>query len=179
MNEDGLESAYVVNHLGPLILQRALGRAGVLRRVMVVGAGLMVKGRFDAQRTPKGEDFSAFRTYATTKLCFAVVMREVAARHPDLDVVVLHPGVVRTDLGARRGILGALLAWVKRRWETPEVCAERLARILARDRWSPSGDARWYFEEHEKPWPAPADDMEVRRRIVDATLTALSWKEMI
>ena len=47
-------------------------------------------------------------------LCFALAMRDVAAAHPELDVVVLHPGVVRTDLGARTGPLGWLLSLVKR-----------------------------------------------------------------
>lgn len=177
-NEDGFESAYAVNVLGPLVLQRALGDARKLARVMVVGAGLMVKGRFDPARTPTGEDFSAFRTYATTKLCFAIAMREVAARHPELDVVVLHPGVVRTDLGARSGVLGALLALVKRRWESPATCAERLARVLGRERWSTAGEAMWLFEEEVQPWPEVAEDETTRARVRAAVIDALSWQEM-
>jgi NAD(P)-dependent dehydrogenase (short-subunit alcohol dehydrogenase family) len=169
LNSDGLETAFVVNHLAPLALQQVLLDAGRLTRVMVVGAGLMVKGRFDAARTPKGEDFSAIRTYCSTKLAFAVAMRDVAAAHPAVDVVVLHPGVVQTDLGARRGPIGWLLSLVKRRWERPEVCAARLARILARERWSPPGDARWLVEETEQPWPAIATDEATRRAVRDAT----------
>jgi hypothetical protein len=145
---------------------------------MVVGAGLMVKGRFDPARTPTGQDFSGFRTYATTKLCFAIAMREVAARHPELDVLVLHPGVVRTDLGARGGVLGALLTLVKRRWESPATCADRLVRVLDRTRWSTPGQAAWQFEEEAKPWPALADDETTRTAVREAVLAALSWKEM-
>jgi NAD(P)-dependent dehydrogenase (short-subunit alcohol dehydrogenase family) len=136
---------------------------------MVVSAGLIVKGRFDAARTPRGEDFSAIRTYCTTKLCFALAMRDIAAEHRALDVVVLHPGVVRTDLGARPGLLGKLLSFVKRRWEAPEVCAARLTRILSRDRWSPEGEARWMFEEAEQPWPAVAEDPNTRRAVREVT----------
>jgi short-subunit dehydrogenase len=150
----GLERAFVVNCLAPLALQRPLLERRRLRRILVIGAGLMVKGRFDAARTPTGADFSWFRTYASTKLAFAAAMRDVARAHPDVDVAVIHPGVVRTDLGARGGLLGWLVARVKRRWETPERCAERLVRVLARDRWSPSpGEARWFFEDRERPWP--------------------------
>ena len=98
--------------------------------------------RFDAERTPRGLDFSSLRTYANTKLCFAVAMRDVAAQHPEVDVVVMHPGVVRTDLGARPGLLGWLLDRIKRGWESPETCAERLARVLSKERWSPPADAR-------------------------------------
>lgn len=152
----GLEAAFVTNCLGPLLLQAPLLEAGLLRRVMVVGAGLMVKGRFDAARTPCGEDFSWWRTYASTKLALAVATREVAAAHRDVDFLVIHPGVVRTDLGAMRGPIGWLLSQVKRRWEPPEACAARLGRVLARPRWSEPGVARWMFEENEQPWPAVA-----------------------
>ena len=164
LTSEGLETAFVVNHLAPLKMQRALLESGRLRRIMVVSAGLIIKGRFDAARTPTGEDFSSIRTYCDTKLCFALAMRDVAAAHPELDVVVLHPGVVRTELGARTGPMGWLLSLVKRGWESPEVCATRLARILARERWSPAGEARWLVEEQEQPWPAVAEDEATRER---------------
>lgn len=174
LTPEGLEAAFVVNHLAPLAMQRPLLDAGLLRRVMVVSAGLIIKGRFDAERTPDGRDFSAFRTYCTTKLCFALAMRDVAAELPALDVVVLHPGVVRTDLGARPGVLGWLLDRVKRRWEDPEVCAARLARILARPRWSPPGEARWLVEEDEQAWPAVAQDEPTRRALRETSARLLA-----
>lgn len=154
---EGLEAAFVVNHVGPLLLQQPLLDVGRLARVMVVSAGLIDRGRFDPQRTPQGEDFSGFRTYCTTKLCFAVAMRDVAKAWPEVDVVVLHPGVVRTALGLRPGPLGWLIRLSKRFFETPETCAARLVRILDRPRWSPPGEARWLFEEEERPWPAVAE----------------------
>jgi NAD(P)-dependent dehydrogenase (short-subunit alcohol dehydrogenase family) len=169
---EGLETAFVVNHLAPLVMQRPLLDAERLRRIMVVSAGLILKGHFDADRTPTGEDFSGLRTYCTTKLCFALAMRDVAAARPALDVVILHPGVVRTDLGARSGPVGWLLSLVKRGWEAPEVCAARLARILARERWSPPGEARWLVEEAEQPWP-PVAENEATRRAVRATTERL------
>lgn len=171
---EGLEAAFVVNHLAPLVMQQALLEAGRLRRIMVVSAGLIIKGHFDAARTPTGDDFSSIRTYCNTKLCFALAMRDVAAAHPELDVVVLHPGVVRTDLGARPGPIGWLLSLVKRGWETPEVCAARLTRILARERWSPAGEARWLVEEEEQPWPAVAEDEATRRAVRDTTARLLT-----
>ncbi|WP_224371140.1 SDR family NAD(P)-dependent oxidoreductase [Hyalangium versicolor] len=174
LTAEGFEAAFVINHLAPLVMQRPLLEAQRLRRIMAVNAGLIIKGRFDAVRTPTGEDFSGIRTYCTTKLCFAVAMRDIAAAWPALDVVVLHPGVVRTDLGARTGPLGWLLSLVKRGWEAPEVCASRLARILARERWSPSGEARWLIEETEQPWPAVAEDEATRRAIRETTARLLA-----
>jgi NAD(P)-dependent dehydrogenase (short-subunit alcohol dehydrogenase family) len=173
---DGLEEAYAVNFVGPTVMQQPLLASGKLARVMVVSAGLAIKGRFDPERTPRGEDFSSFRTYCTTKMCFASAMRDVAAEHPEIDVVVLHPGVVRTDLGARTGILGALLSLVKRRWESPETCAARLVRILERPRWSPPGDARWLVEEAEQPWPDVFEESGTRRSVT-AAAAALVQRE--
>jgi short-subunit dehydrogenase len=165
LTADGLESAFVVNHLAPLALQAPLLAQRKLARVLVVSAGLIAKGRFDALRTPVGDDFSALRTYCSTKLCFAVAMRQVAADHPELDVLVLHPGVVRTALGARSGVMGALLALVKRSWEPPERCAARLVRVLQRPRWSTPGAAPFWFEERPMRWPAAACDAATRRAV--------------
>ncbi|QSQ16029.1 SDR family NAD(P)-dependent oxidoreductase [Myxococcus landrumensis] len=162
---DGLEMGFAVNHAAPLEMQQALLDAKRLRRILLVSAGLLVKGRFDAARTPTGEDFSSIRTYCDTKLGFALAMRDVATAHPELDVLVLHPGVVRTDLGARTGPMGWLLSLVKRRWEAPEVCAERLSRILAKERWSTPGQARWWVEEVEQPWPPVTEDAATQRAV--------------
>lgn len=156
---DGIERAFLVNCLSPLALQQPLLQSGKLSRVLAVGAGLMIKGAFDAERTPVGADFSWFRTYCSTKLAFACAMRDIAREHRSLDVAVVHPGVVRTDLGARDGLLGRILDWVKRGWEDPDTCGRRLARLLARPQGaSPgAGDARWFVEELEQPWPHVVD----------------------
>lgn len=163
----GVERAFALNCLAGVALQAPLLRAGTLSRVLVVSAGLLVKGRFDPARTPTGEDFSAFRTYCTTKLAGAIAMRDAARREADVEFAVVHPGVVATDLGARRGLLGAILRLVKRRWEAPDVCAERLARFIERPRWVETpGQARWVFEDRPGPWPPEVDRDE--RAVLDA-----------
>jgi short-subunit dehydrogenase len=175
LNEDGLETSFVVNHLAGVALVRELLAAKRLARVMVVSAGLIAMGRFDPERTPTGEDFSSLRTYSTTKLCFAITARRLAAAHPEVDFVVLHPGVVRTDLGARPGVVGTLLRLGKLTLESPEKCAQRLARIVARDRWSPPGDPKWLEEEEERPWPEAACEegtCEAVRRVTERCLAA-------
>ena len=151
---DGVEAAYATNCLCPLALQEPLLGAEKLARVMVVSAGLIAKGHFDPLRTPTGDDFGVVSTYCTTKLAGAIAMRDVARRHPAVDFVILHPGVVRTDLGARSGVLGALARVVKRLWEPPDRCAARLVRILDRARWATTpGEALWLFEEKDQAWP--------------------------
>jgi NAD(P)-dependent dehydrogenase (short-subunit alcohol dehydrogenase family) len=155
---EGFESGFATNCLGPLALQQPLLAAGRVSRVLVVSAGILIKGRFDPERTPSGEDFSAFRTYANSKLAGAAAMREAARRYPDVDFAIIHPGVVHTDLGATRGPLGWLMKLAKRSWEAPEVCAARLVRILERPKWQHAkGEAPWFVEESEQPWPAQVD----------------------
>ncbi len=154
----GVEASFALNALAPLRLQADLARQGSLRRALLVGAGLMVKGRFDEARTPPGEDFSALRTYCTTKLVGAVGLREWARTHPDVDVAVVHPGVADTDLGSRGGPLGMVLRQVKRRWDSPDDLAAVLADVLAIERWAPSpGEAAWFFEREPMTWPSEAD----------------------
>jgi len=165
LTSDGFEASYAVNFAGPVVLQERLLAAGAVDRMMVVGAGLMVKGRFDPDRTPVGADFSRIRTYCDTKLAFALATRELAPRYPDVDIVCLHPGVVRTDLGTARGPLWPVIWLAKRFFERPEVCGERLARILAQDRWSDPGEALWMFEEEAKPWPEVTADPVARRAV--------------
>jgi NAD(P)-dependent dehydrogenase (short-subunit alcohol dehydrogenase family) len=169
---DGLEPAFVINCLAPLALQAPL--VNRLARVLVLGAGLMIKGQFHRDKTPTGADFSGFRTYATTKLAGALAMRDAAAAHPALDVAVIHPGVVNTDLGARDGLIGWMLRRAKRTWETPEVCAARLVRMLARPRWSPPGDARWFVEGLEHPWPDVAEVAATRAAVREVTARLLA-----
>jgi len=44
-------------------------------------------------------DFDPFLTYSRTKLANLLFSYELQRRHPELTVVALHPGMVRTDLG--------------------------------------------------------------------------------
>lgn len=165
---DGLERAYATNCVCPLVLQQPLLDAGRLARVLVISAGLLIKGKFDAERTPSGRDFGAIHTYCSTKLAGAVAMRELARRYPQVDLAVIHPGVVKTDLGDRSGALGMILRMAKRSWEAPEVCAARLLRILQRPRWQGvPGEAPWLVEEREEPWP------EATRRYAGEIMRAL------
>lgn len=151
---NGLETAFAVNCVGPLAFQQTLLDAGRCARVLVVSAGLLIKGRFDPRRTPTGADFSAIRTYCTTKLAQAAAMREIARQHPKIDFALIHPGVANTELGARRGPIGWLLRLVKTRWEPPEACARRIVEVLAQPRWqATAGEAPWFVESTQQPWP--------------------------
>ncbi|MEZ4394337.1 MAG: SDR family NAD(P)-dependent oxidoreductase [Polyangiales bacterium] len=171
LDAQGLERAFVVNHLAPAALTEALLRGPTPPgRVVVVTAGLIALARWSPERTPSGDDFHALRTYANTKLWFALYARSIAARVP---VLAVHPGVIRTGLGDRGGIVGALLRAVKRRWKTPEHAARTLAPHCLRDLAAGETD-RFFHEQLSAPWPAPADDAVARAEVGPRTEALLA-----
>jgi len=127
LNTDGIETTFMVNHLGPFILTNLLLpalKAGAPARVVNVNAGLYVFGRLDLERTPSGEDFGRFRTYCNTKLANLLFSAELARRLEGRGVTVnaLHPGVVKTGLGQgdAHGALGTFIRAWKWSMKTPE-----------------------------------------------------------
>jgi NAD(P)-dependent dehydrogenase (short-subunit alcohol dehydrogenase family) len=127
LNADGIETTFMVNHLGPFILTNLLLpnlMAGKPARVVNVNAGLYVFGRLDLERTPTGKDFGRFRTYCNTKQANLLFTVELARRLSAKDVTVnaLHPGVIKTGLatGDARGVLGAAIMLWKYFMKTPE-----------------------------------------------------------
>lgn len=167
----GLERAFVVNHLAPVALTEALLRAPTPPgRVVVVTAGLIALGRWAPERTPTGDDFHPLRTYANTKLWFALYARSIAERVP---VIAVHPGVIRTGLGDRAGLVGALLRAVKRRWKSPEHAAHTLAPHCLRGLDAGETD-RFFHETLPAPWPAPADDPVARAEVGPRTEALLA-----
>lgn len=168
VDEDGLERAFVVNHLAPFLLSLALepALATAKGRVVLVSAGLYIKGRPNLERTPRGEDFHAFRTYPTTKLMNLLTLQRFADRWRPLGVTIdaLHPGVIRTGLGDRGGPLGLLLSVVKRFWKTPEQGAAPVVR-LALDVPSPEQSGRWFIEHEQAELEPIAKDEALASRV--------------
>lgn len=170
LNEDQLETAFMVNHLAPFILSNRLLprlKANAPARIVNVNAGLYVNGKVDLDKTPYGQDFSRMGTYANTKLCNVLFTRELSKRIEGSGVTVnaVHPGVIRTNLGETSGIMGALLRLVKRSWDTPEAGAKAPVWLAA----SPDVDGvnGQYFNLQEVT--------EVNDRAKDAELGQKLW----
>ena len=167
-NEDGLEHAFVVNHLAPFLLNHLLEARLVegQSRVVQVSAGLYVKGRPDPARTPTGEDFHPLGTYPTTKLCNLLLVPRFADRWRALGVTsnAVHPGVIRTGLGDRGGVLGYLLRAVKRLWKSPEEGARPVVR-LALDPALAGVTGKYFHLEEEAPLQPVARDEALAARL--------------
>ncbi|WP_431899509.1 SDR family NAD(P)-dependent oxidoreductase [Nonomuraea sp. bgisy101] len=163
LTEDGLEESFAVNHLAPFLLNHLLEDR--LGRVVQVSAGLYVKGRAEVGRTSVGADFHQMRTYADTKLCNLLTVPLFAERWRASGVTIdaVHPGVIRTGLGDRRGPVGWLLTMVKRKWATPKEGAGPVVGLA-----HGTGTGRYFHLTEEVPLEGPALDGELAGRI---------WKE--
>ena len=134
LTPEGFETSFAVNHLAPFIMNQALLpylRSSPQARVVQVTAGLYGKGRVDLQRTPRGDDFHRITTYANTKLWNLLatlhLSQALAGSHATVNAV--HPGVVRTRLGASTSLIGGVLWLVKRFWLSPEAGARGPIRL--------------------------------------------------
>ncbi|MGI5131149.1 SDR family NAD(P)-dependent oxidoreductase [Pseudonocardia sp. CA-107938] len=105
---DGAELNFAVHHLAPFSLTGSLLpllQAGDGRVVNVNSAGHAapmrgtgpVELQFDDLQHER--DYDPFMAYSRSKLANLLFTYELARRHPELTVVALHPGVVRTSLG--------------------------------------------------------------------------------
>lgn len=177
-DENGIERAFAVNHLAPFLLnhllRHALPRGG---RIVHVSAGLYVKGKVDLERTPYGHDFHAIRTYATTKLFNLLVLerfsRELAVQGVTINAV--HPGVIRTGLGDRTGLLGLVLRGVKHLWKEADEGARPIVR-LALDPASANVTGKYFHLDAETPLADVARDRTLADRVWDqaATLSGIA-----
>lgn len=101
--EDGHETTWQVNHLAPFLLTRLLlggplSSAGV--RIVNVSSVAHTRGRIHFDDPELTVGFSAYESYAQSKLANVLFTRALARRHPSerLATNALHPGVVGTKL---------------------------------------------------------------------------------
>jgi NAD(P)-dependent dehydrogenase (short-subunit alcohol dehydrogenase family) len=180
LNEDGLESTFMVNHVAPFMLSLLLLdrlRAGGSGRIVNVNSGLYAIGSLSIKETPTGLDFGRFKTYANSKFCNMLATIELAERVEDdsITVIAVHPGVIRTSLGETGGPLGLMLRMTKLFWGRPAGAAEIVAYIAtARELASKNG---CYFDRMtETPIISRARDRVLARSLWERTadLTGLS-----
>ena len=102
---DGLERTFAVNHLAPFLLTNLLlGRLkqSTPARVVTVSSNVQALGRIDFEDLQAERSYSGARAYSQSKLANVLFTYELARRLQGTSVTAnaLHPGVVRTALGA-------------------------------------------------------------------------------
>jgi NAD(P)-dependent dehydrogenase (short-subunit alcohol dehydrogenase family) len=107
----GFEIAFGVNVLAHFVLRRALAAAGALgtaRVVMLTGDIYILQSACTPDYRWAGP-LGGMRAYCRSKLGNLWFGAELARRSPRLEVAVVHPGVVATNLGGDAGRLGSRL----------------------------------------------------------------------
>lgn len=102
----GHETAFAVNVLGHHVLIERLIAAGAVApgaRVVVVTGDIYLIARDCTPDFASTHRRAGTMAYARSKLGSIWLAREMATRHPGLEVVAVHPGVVRSGLGAIAG----------------------------------------------------------------------------
>ena len=101
VTEDGLERILQVNVVAPYLLSCLLS---LPRRVVVIGSDAAGEGRPDVELAGR-ETWDGSGVYADSKLLATMLAFELAARHTDRPINVVHPGWVRTRMGGPGAVL--------------------------------------------------------------------------
>ncbi|MEM8608621.1 MAG: SDR family oxidoreductase [Myxococcota bacterium] len=168
--DNGQEQMFAVNHLGHFLLTTEL--LGPLEqaeqgRVVVVASEayrFCRRIRFDDLQWNKG--FSAFPTYGHSKLANILFANELASRLKDTRVTVnsLHPGGVRTQLGAQNTwYAGHILTLVKPFLRTAEKGAETSVYLATSDAVTHTTGEYFYNCRPKKTGRSARDAGQARR----------------
>ncbi len=106
LTEDGIESTFAVNYLGPFLLTNLLLevlRASAPARVIMVSSTGHYGGTLDFNDLGFEHGYQIMRAYGRSKLALVLFTRELAKRLEGTGVTVnaLHPGAVATSIWNR------------------------------------------------------------------------------
>jgi NAD(P)-dependent dehydrogenase (short-subunit alcohol dehydrogenase family) len=146
LTADGLEMTFVVNHLAPFLLTTRLLDALVSSapaRIVNVTSVAHSMERLDFDDLQLANGYRPFRAYARTKLANVMFTEELARRLAGTGVTAnaVHPGLVRTDIGAKGGrVTRVVWSLTQLRYRKAVVAPEQAARAVARLACSPDVD---------------------------------------
>lgn len=181
LTEDGFESMFGTNHLGPFLLTNLLlpqVKAAPQGRIINVasGAHAFVKGiNFDDLAYESG--FSTFKVYGHSKLCNMLFTLSLSEQLSDTSVTVnsLHPGAVSTNLGAQNGwYVKPIYAVLGLFFRTPDKGAESSIYLATAEEGGSSRGQYFYNCKPIAPKPWARDQAAAQRLwTVSAELTGL------
>lgn len=188
LTDDGIETTFAVNHLGPFLLTNLLRDrivASAPARIVNVASVAHTRGTLDFDDLNFDHGYRIMRAYSRSKLANMLFTRELAKRLAGTGVTVnaLHPGTVATgiwghgapDVGWKRVLYSAVFVPVRSFMLTPERGAQTIVYLAA----SPevAGKTGLYFEKNQPKQPAPLaldDDLASRLWNTSAAMTGLA-----
>ncbi len=170
LTEEGHERVLAVNHLSPFVLVETLGPALAAAsgggHIVTVGSSSSDRATLDPDDLERARGWGMQRAYAGSKLAVMMATFEWAERLPGTASVV-HPGLVRTAIAAKGGVVG--LAWsLIGRFGLSEAEGARTPLYVASLGADVPNGRYWKRCAEARPNPL-ADDPALRRRVWQAT----------
>jgi NAD(P)-dependent dehydrogenase (short-subunit alcohol dehydrogenase family) len=127
LSGDGIEMTFAVNVVAPFLLANLLTeklRASAPSRIVNVSSASSNRAKIDFDNLQGEKKYSTFEIYGQSKLALNLITVEFSRRLAGTGVTAnfLHPGVIRTELGARdvHPVLKAIARFVKLFMSSPE-----------------------------------------------------------
>ncbi len=170
LTAEGHERVLAVNHLSPFVLVETLAQALATSegggRIVTVGSSASDRARLDPGDLERRRGWGMQRAYAGSKLAVMMATFEWAERLPGTAQVV-HPGLVRTGIAAKPGVIGVAWALIGRFGLSAADGAKTPLHVAMLDHQAPNGR---YWKRCAEARPNPlATDPALRRRVWDAT----------
>jgi len=178
LTEDGIESTFAINHLGPFLFTNLLLdvlKASAPSRIVNVSSGAHSAGAIQFDDLQFEKKYSAFKAYCQSKLANVHFTTELARRLQGTGVTVnaVDPGTVRTSLGSDQWIFR--LAVKLPFFVTPDKGARTAIRVATAPELE--GVTGKYFSKEKEKSPAKhAQDEAIAKQLwdVSAKLTKLT-----
>jgi len=179
--EDGLESTFAVNHLGPFLLTSLLVdilKASAPSRIVNVTSDAHKGARVNFDDLQGERKFSGWQAYGQSKLAMILYTRGLAKNLEGTGVTVnsAHPGVVRTNFAKNNGGLVMLgFRFLGMFFISPESAAKRILYVAT----SPDLEGvtgKYFTKMHEVKSSQESYDDDSARRLwqISEQLTHLS-----
>ncbi|MDN4476432.1 SDR family NAD(P)-dependent oxidoreductase [Demequina sp. SYSU T00192] len=151
LTEDGLERIVQVNVVAPYLLCALLSMP---RRMVIIGSDSAAQGEPRVDLSPP-DPWNGRQAYANSKLLATMLAFELAARHTDRPVNVVHPGWLRTRMGGPQAALP-----ISDGADTP-------VWMLTSDEAVPRRGGQYVHKRHAEPAPPAAHDLALRAALVE------------
>ena len=179
--EDGLESTFAVNHLGPFLLTSLLVdilKASAPSRIVNVTSDAHKGARVNFDDLQGEKKFSGWQAYGQSKLAMILYTHGLAKKLEGTGVTVnsAHPGVVRTNFAKNNGGLVMLgFRFLGMFFISPESAAKRILYVAT----SPDLEGvtgKYFTKMHEVKSSQESYDDDSARRLwqISEQLTRLS-----
>jgi len=177
LTTDGIETNFAVNYLAPFLLTNLL--LDVLKksapaRIINVTSGYYKRATINFDDLQSEKDYSAFGTYAKSKLALVLFTRELSRRLKGTNVMVnvLHPGVIKSNLGRDMSAFSRL--FTKIFFKSPKKGAETPIYLAS----SPEVEGisgKFFMNKKEAEFTEASGNEEIARKLWDisAKLTNL------